>query len=208
MKFCNFRLPAFITAVLLFFAACNNSESNNTEKTMDTDTSTEVVSAPAPAPVNTIITTPQAMMVVKHKIKKNYTEWKKVYDAHDSARLASGLHTYVISRGLSDSNMIMVTLKADDMDKAKAFSKDPYLKKAMSESGVIGTPTIQFVTITFQDTVQVGTNIRSQTTFKVKDWAEWEKGFKEGEQERIDNGITTRAYGHDADDNKGQINPH
>jgi len=36
----------------------------------------------------------------------------------------------------------------------------------------------------------------------VKDWDAWQKSFEEGKQERIDNGIVERAFGHDADDNK------
>jgi hypothetical protein len=36
----------------------------------------------------------------------------------------------------------------------------------------------------------------------VKDWDAWQKAFEEGKQERLDNGIMVRAYGHDADNNK------
>jgi hypothetical protein len=140
------------------------------------------------------------MMVARHKVK-DFDAWLQSYDAHDSLRVANGMHSYVISRGLEDPNMVLVAVKADDMAKAKAFSKNPALKTAMQKGGVTGAPDIDFVTITFQDTVQVGTALRSLTTFKVKDWAEWEKNFKLGEQERINNGITVRQYGHDADDN-------
>ena len=103
---------------------------------------------------------------------------------------------------MQDSNMVMVALKADDMAKAKAFAKDPSLKKAMQKGGVVGPPTISFITTTFQDTASIGTDLRSRTTFTVKDWDAWQKSFEEGKQERIDNGITVRAFGHDADDNK------
>jgi hypothetical protein len=36
----------------------------------------------------------------------------------------------------------------------------------------------------------------------VKDWDAWVKGFEDGKQERMDNGIMDRAVGHDLDDNK------
>ena len=36
----------------------------------------------------------------------------------------------------------------------------------------------------------------------VKDWDAWLKGFEDGKQERMDNGIVDRAYGHNLDDNK------
>ena len=44
--------------------------------------------------------------------------------------------------------------------------------------------------------------IRSRSTFSVKDWDAWQKNFQDGKQERLDNGITDRVIGHDADDNK------
>jgi hypothetical protein len=98
--------------------------------------------------------------------------------------------------------MVLVAVKCDDMAKAKAFAKDPSLKKAMQKGGVTGTPSFSFVTMTFQDTAVISSDMRSRTTFAVKDWDTWQKAFEEGKQERIDNGITTRAYGHDADNNK------
>ena len=36
----------------------------------------------------------------------------------------------------------------------------------------------------------------------VKDWDIWLKGFEDGKQERMDNGIVDRVIGHDLDDNK------
>jgi hypothetical protein len=56
--------------------------------------------------------------------------------------------------------------------------------------------------MTFQDTVTIASDIRSRTTFTVKDWTAWEKSFQEGTQERLDNGITIRAYGHNSDNDK------
>jgi hypothetical protein len=141
------------------------------------------------------------MMVATHRVK-DFAKWKASYDEHDSMRLANGLHSYVIGRGATDSNMVLVAVKADDMDKAKAFAKSPSLKAAMQKGGVTGAPTISYVTMTWQDTAVISTTLRSRTTFTVKDWDTWEKNFQDGKQERMDNGITDRAYGHDVDDNK------
>jgi hypothetical protein len=88
------------------------------------------------------------------------------------------------------------------MEKAKAFGKSASLKDAMKKVGVTGTPSIKYTIMTFQDTGVISSDLRSMTTFTVKDWDAWQNGFKEGKQERIDNGIVDRAYGHDADDNK------
>jgi hypothetical protein len=193
------RFSGLLFYSMVFFLISCSGSGNETKATNDTamvDT-TKVVAAP----VVTTITTPQNMLVVTHKVA-NYAKWKVSYDAHDSMKLASGIHNYVIGRGLKDSNMILVAVKVDDTAKAKAFAKDPSLKKAMQKGGVMGQPTMTLVTMVFQDTATISSEIRSRTTFMVKDWAAWQKGFEEGKQERLDNGITVRAYGHNTDNDK------
>jgi hypothetical protein len=186
------------SSILFFLASCSGGE---TEKKTSTDSTAADTSTAVVAPPVTTITSPQDMMVAKHKVA-NFTKWKISYEEHDSIRLANGIHSYVIGRGLKDTNMVLVAVKVDDMAKAKAFAKDPGLKKAMQKGGVTGTPEFAFVTMTFQDTGQVTSDIRSRTTFTVKDWAAWQKNFEDGKQERLDNGIAVRAYGHSADDDK------
>jgi uncharacterized protein YeaO (DUF488 family) len=183
-------------AMAFLFTSCGGqkTETNNTDSTT-TDTTT---SAAAP---NTIITTPENLLVVVHKVS-NYAKWKASYDEHDSLRLASGVHSYVIGRGLKDSNMVLVALKIDDTTKAQAFVKDPSLKKAMQKGGVTGAPSISFVTEVWQDTANISTDLRSRTSFTVKDWDAFQKAFEDGKQERLDNGITDRVLGYDMHDNK------
>jgi len=196
----RFTCMLFCASMVFFLSSCGGNEEKSTTDTTNTDTTTTATTAPAIA-ANTIVTTPQSMMIVTHKVK-DFAKWKVSYDEHDSLRLANGIHSYVIGRGLNDSNMVVVAVKAEDMDKAKAFAKNPSLKKAMQESGVIGAPAISFVTTAWQDTAVISSPIRSRTTFTVKDWDVWQKNFEGGKQERLDNGIVDRAYGHDADDNK------
>jgi hypothetical protein len=192
----------FCAAMIFFLTSCGDGGSDNKTSNDSTtaDDSNTTATAVVPEP-STVITTPQGMMVATHKVS-NFAKWKTSYDEHDSMRLANGIHSYVIGRGLKDSNIVFVAVKVDDMAKAKAFAKDPGLKKAMQKGGVTGTPSFSFVTITFQDTARISTPLRSRTTFSVKDWAAWQKSFEEGKQERIDNGITVRAFGHDEGDEK------
>ena len=201
MKRSRFTGLLFYAAFVIFLASCgdNASEDKTTTDTSKTEATTNTT-AETP-PVNTIITTPQSLMVATHKVA-NFAKWIASYDEHDSMRVANGIHNYVIGRGLKDSNMVLVAVKVDDMAKAKAFAKDPSLKKAMQKGGVIGAPTMSFVTTTWQDTANIGNALRSRTEFTVKDWAAWEKSFMEGKQERLDNGITDRSIGHDADNDK------
>jgi hypothetical protein len=192
----------FYAATLFFLASCGGDGSKDTSGTDTSSTTSGDTTTPAAIlPANTIVTTPESMVIITHKVA-DFAKWKMAYEGHDSARLASGLHNYVLGRGVQDSNTVLVVLKADDIAKAKAFAKDPGLKKAMQKGGVTGTPSISFVTATWQDTAHIGAVPRSMTTFTIKDWDAWLKSFEDGKQERIDNGLTVRVVGHDVDDSK------
>ncbi|MEJ0104147.1 MAG: hypothetical protein WDO19_16985 [Bacteroidota bacterium] len=203
MKQSRFTGMLFCAAMVFFLTSCggSGSEEKTNKDTAATTTDTAAKTTEVAPPVNTIITTPENIVVVTHKVA-NFAKWIASYEQHDSARLANGLHNYVIGRGLQDTNTVLVALKADDIAKAKAFAKDPGLKKAMQKGGVTGAPTISFLTSTWQDTAVISSAIRSRTTYAVKDWDAWFKAFEEGKQERIDNGIADRVVGHDVDDNK------
>jgi len=184
--------------MVILLSSCG---SGGNEKTTAKNTTAAADSAAKAKVVNTIITTPQNMVVVTHKVA-NYAKWLVSYEEHDSVRVANGLHNYVIGRGVEDTNMVMVALKADDTAKAKAFGKSPGLKEAMKKAGVLGVPMISITTTTWQDTSNIGGAIRSRATFMVKDWDAFVKGFEDGKQARSDNGIMARVIGHDLDDNK------
>lgn len=197
MKPSTFLSRPLLAVVLVYFISCGEQDKKETTNTNVSDTTTTATANPEPS---TIITTPQNMMVAIHRVA-DFNKWKASYDNHDSLRLANGVQNFVIGRGVKDSNMVFVALKLDDLAKGKAFAKDPALKKAMQKGGVVGAPVINFATITFQDTAIINNDLRSRTTFKVKDWERWQKSFDSAYQMRRDNGLTLRAYGHDVDDN-------
>jgi len=161
----RFTSMLFCTVLVFFLTSCGESE--QTTSTDSDSTNIETTSPEAAMETNTIITTPENMMIVTHKVS-DFEKWKASYDEHDSMRLVHGIHSYVIGRGVEDANMVFVAVKADDMAKAKAFAKDPSLKKAMQKGGVVGTPSISLNTTTWQDTAVLGPDIiRSRTTFTV-----------------------------------------
>lgn len=200
MKPAIFVSRPLATVVLLVMASCGGQNTQETTSRTDTTagTVTSTTAMPSPAP-SAVTTTPQDVMFVRHRVA-NFNKWMVSYDAHDSMRLANGIHSYVIGRGLKDSNMVLVILKLDDLSKAKSFAKAPSLKQAMQKGGVLGTPMFSYVTMTYQDTSMIGTSLRSRTTFTVKNWASWSGSFDSSRQLRKDNGIADRAFGHDADD--------
>jgi hypothetical protein len=199
MKPFNILAAPLLAATVFCMVSCGgqDNKSGNDETATDSATNTTTNAQTA---ANTVITAPQNMLVVRHKVA-NFNKWKTSYDAHDSMRLASGVHNYVIGRGVKDSNMVLVAVKTDDANKAKAFGKNPSLKKAMQQGGVVGAPAISLTTMTYQDTAVINTDLRSRTTFTVKDWDTWQKKFDSSRQMRLDHGIMDRAYGHDVDNN-------
>lgn len=201
----HLKLPRLLlcAAAAFIFTSCGNNKTKSSTETTETnrmDTGNAPVTSTTTTSRSTIDTAPQNMMVVRHRVA-NYSKWKPSYDAHDSMRLANGIHNYVIGRGVDDTNMVMVALKIDDIAKAKSFAKNASLKQAMQKGGVVGTPMISFVTLVFQDTARLNSDIRSLNTFTVKDWAAWKRSFESNKQLRMENGMQDRAYGYDVDDN-------
>jgi len=178
-----------------FLTSCGGNEEKTSADTMSNDSTATIATTET-----TTVTTPENIMIVRHKVS-DFAKWKTSYEAHDSLRLASGIHSYVIGRGVEDSNTVLVAVKVDDMAKAKAFAKDPSLKKAMQKGGVVGMPSFMYITATFQDTATISSDMRSMTMFTVKDWDAWKNSFESHKQVRTDNGLADRVYGYDADDN-------
>jgi hypothetical protein len=200
MKLYSF-LPASLLGMLLFLmVSCGDQNDRNDDATSDSAVSDTMGPTP-PAPTSSIVTTPEHMLIVKHKVG-DFDKFLSSYEQHDSLRRANGIRSYVIGRGVEDPNMVLVATKVDDTAKAKAFGKSSHLKQAMQKAGVTGKPDIRFVVITFQDTGMISQDLRSRTTFTVKDWDHWQRSFDSSRQVRIDNGIVDRVYGHDADNNK------
>jgi len=190
-------LAAIPLLVAIFFISCNNGADEKKTETSTTGDTTATVKPPeTPAPVK-----PWNSMVIIHKVA-NYAKWLPAYESHDSARMANGLHNYVLARGLDkDSNTVMVALKMDDVSKAKAMAGSADLKAKMKAGGVVGMPTIYYEENVVTDTPSLAAStVRVMVTHKVKDWDAWKKEFDSHKQTRIDNGIIDRIVGHDVDD--------
>ncbi len=187
-----FATLAIAASVLLL--SCN---SGGDKKVSDTPVDTSTVkkdTVPAPVPSG-----PASIMTITHKVT-NYAKWKLAYDEHDSARLAHGLHNYVIARGLGDSNMVMVALKMDDVTKAKEMGGSKELMDRMKKGGVTGPASIDYTEAVMDDTTAIQQTVRLMIKHKVKDWDAWKKAFDDHKQARLDAGLTDRVVAHTAGD--------
>ena len=193
-------IAILIASCMVFLAACNSGgEKKATDATTDTTaakTDSTVAVAPPPAPVPA---GPVMIMSIRHKVA-NYAKWKVAYESHDSARVANGLHNYVIARGIDDSNMVLVAVKMDDVEKAKAMANSASLKERMKAGGVVGTPIIDYIETVMNDTTAIQQTVRVLVKEKVKDWTAWRAAFDGGQAMRDSAGLTTRLIGHTVGD--------
>ncbi|MBI1783158.1 MAG: hypothetical protein HYR66_17600 [Sphingobacteriales bacterium] len=189
------QISALLSAAMLVtFFACNNSDpvKEQTKTTADTTATTKPAEPPAFQPY-TIVT-------VHHKVK-DFDKWLSVYQADDSARKANGLTEIGIGRGLDNNNEITVAFKADDIQKAKDFTKSPGLKTAMQKAGVTGPPTISYLTVIRDDNSNIEQKERLMVAHHVKDFDAWLKVYdSEGKATRAANGLIDRGLARGVDD--------
>lgn len=189
MKQSKFLSSAAIVMLMLF--SCNSGSNKSTtttstDSTMMTSSTTMTQAPPAtPAP-------PAMTLLIKQKVA-NFAKWFPGYEAHDSFRVAYGLHNFVVARGIKDSNTVMVALHVDDTTKAKEFAMSPGLKEAMTKAGVIGKPTFIYTINKFKDDATDASTDRAIINLKVKDYDFWKGVFDGDKQDRMNAGITDRA---------------
>ncbi len=184
-----------ITAIGLTGLLACNTGTDEKKEALKTDT----ITPQAATPVNP--TGPLSVMIIRHKVA-DYDKWKAGYATHDSARMANGLHNYVICRGTDDANLVMVALIMDDVAKARSFAGSKDLKNRMSSIGVIGTPVIDYLEAVLNDTSSLQASTRMMIRHKVKDWDAWKKEFDTHKQARTNAGLTDRVVAHTSGDTR------
>ena len=195
MKHVKFFATLGVAAGMVFFSACNSGKDKKAA-----DNPADTATAKMDNPVTTSPSGPMSTMIVRIKVA-DYAKWKPAYEAHDSSRLANGLHNYVIGRGTEDSNMLLVAMIMDDANKAKAFADSKDLKDKMKESGVVGAPAVMdFLEAVMNDSTAIKATVRVMIRHKVKDWDAWKKSFDSHKQARMDAGLTDRVVGHTVGD--------
>jgi hypothetical protein len=85
-----------------------------------------------------------AYMLIRHRVQ-DFGKWKPLYDAHRQARAAAGLKDLNLWRNVDDSSEIFLLFEASDVAKVRAFVASADLKEKMASAGVIGSPSITFL---------------------------------------------------------------
>jgi hypothetical protein len=72
-------------------------------------------------------------VIVRHKVR-DYSVWKRAYDAHLPKRVEAGLTESHLFRGANDDNEIIILFEASDLARAKAFTESLDLKVTMEKA--------------------------------------------------------------------------
>jgi hypothetical protein len=85
-----------------------------------------------------------AFILVRHKVR-DYSRWKRGYDAHAGARRKAGLKQKALLRSVRNPREVVILFQAGSLQKAKAFGSSPNLRKAMKAAGVVGKPEMSYL---------------------------------------------------------------
>lgn len=83
-------------------------------------------------------------VLVRHKVK-DFTSWKRVYDAHLPKRSEAGLTEKFLFRGTDTQNEVIILFETHDLVRAKKFTESTDLRDMMEKAGVIEKPDIYFL---------------------------------------------------------------
>jgi quinol monooxygenase YgiN len=83
-------------------------------------------------------------IVITHEVK-NYSDWRKVYDADEANRSKAGFITSGEYQSEEDPNRITIIGEAPSVKAIQDFMTNPALKEAMEKGGVIGMPEVKIL---------------------------------------------------------------
>ena len=84
-------------------------------------------------------------VIITHEVK-NYSDWRKVYDADEKNRLKGGIHLTGVYQSVNNPNLITLIGEAPSVETVTNFISNPALKEAMEKGGVIGMPDVKILT--------------------------------------------------------------
>jgi hypothetical protein len=83
-------------------------------------------------------------MFVHHSVK-DFTKWRKAYDAFNAERRRMGVTGQAVYQSLDDRNEVTVSHDFKTRRRAEIFAGSDRLKEVMKDAGVKGKPQIWFV---------------------------------------------------------------
>jgi len=137
-------------------------------------------------------TIPPVAILVSHRVSE-FDAWKKVFDDDLPARKKAGCLGHHINRGADDPAWVHVYCPATDVDKVKAFIHSPEVADVMVNAGVVGPPSITFMTPKSTDIIPDQKLPGIIVTHEVEDYDRWRAAYDEFDGFRKQSGIVGHA---------------
>jgi quinol monooxygenase YgiN len=83
-------------------------------------------------------------VIISHECK-NYSEWRKVFDADEVNRSKAGFKSTALFHSVDNPNKITIVGEASSVEAINGFMSNPELKAAMERGGVIGFPEVKIL---------------------------------------------------------------
>ena len=83
-------------------------------------------------------------VIITHECK-NYSDWRKVFDADDVNRLKAGFKSTGVYHSVENANKITIIGEAPSVEVIQGFMSNPELKAAMERGGVISKPEVKIL---------------------------------------------------------------
>ncbi len=77
--------------------------------------------------------------IVQHEVK-DFTEWKKVFDADEPNRAKAGVKLLGLYTSVKNPNDVTMIFEAPNAELYDIMMSNPELQEAMKRGGVIGVP--------------------------------------------------------------------
>ena len=83
-------------------------------------------------------------VIITHECK-NYSDWRKVFDADEVNRLKAGFKSTGVYHSVENANKITIIGEAPSVEVIQGFMSNPELKAAMERGGVISKPEVKIL---------------------------------------------------------------
>ena len=179
-------------SMVLFFFSFNNGTA--TEETKTADTKAGTASSKAEVKPEFI---PFKIVAIQHRVK-DFDKSVTGYFSRDSLLKAYGITHLMFGRAVTDPNLVFVVDKIEDVEKTRAFFKDPKVVESMKKAGVAKAPSYSYAEMVSYDDSPRKYAEGLLISYHVRNYDAWLKAFDaEGPAVRAENGIIDRGIARD-----------
>lgn len=85
-----------------------------------------------------------ATVIISGQVR-DFSQWKKAFDAAYEMRVANGELSATIYQDKNDPNKVTTIREWDCLQKAERYTQSPEFRQAVQQAGAIGEPSFQFL---------------------------------------------------------------